>query len=872
MGRWRDAGGRRSVTTGALGVARYRLRTTFRHRWGGYLSLIILVGLVAGLGLGCLAAARRTQSSFSTFLASTNPSDLTVSVYSGGVSTTNPNYDPALTAAIARLPHVRQVAAAIDVTGAPLAADGSPRLGVAGEAYTVASVNGLLFTQDRVAVLKGRMSSPTRPDEIVMAPQVARQFGFHVGQVIPFGFYSDAQQNLPGFGTKAVAPALRADLKLVGLATLNSGIVQDDVDNLPTLIPLTPALAREVLARHGEQFTGALIFGIQTEGGAASVPAVEREVNALIPSGVIATDHALAPVVDKADRSLKPIAIALGVFGAIALFAALLIAAQLIARRCRVDRGELGILRALGASPSETVLDSLVGFEVSILIGSLLAAVVAVALSPLSPLGPVRPVDPSGGLSFDWTVLGLGVVALVVLLSAVAALLAFSTTPRRTSLRPPVRTTTGARVVAFTARAGLSAPGVVGVRMALEPGEGRSAVPVRSALLGSVLAVALVVTTLTFGNSLQTLVSRPALYGWNWTYILQPTGAGNGNVPEVTLSLLKKDPYVAAYSGASYNDIELDGQNVPFLVENVAAAVAPPILSGHGVGAPRQVVLGAATMAALRKHLGQFVTVTYGSRANAPVWIPPTRLQIVGTATFPAIGFASTVSDHTSMGTGVLFAYQMLPKAFAHAINGGSDPALDGPNLALVRIRPGAPPAAVAASLHRIVAASDKVFNSATAPGSQGNQLVVQGVQRPAEIVNYKTIGLTPTYLVSGLALGAIVALALTLIASVRQRRRDLALLKTVGFVRWQLAATVAWQATVAAAVGIVVGIPLGVVTGRWLWDLFARQIYAVPYPTVSVPSLALVALGTLFLANVVAAVPARNAARTPTALMLRAE
>ena len=100
------------MTTGALGVARYRLRTTFRHRWGGYLSLIILVGLIGGLGLGSLAAARRTQSSFSTFLASTNPRTSTVSVYSGGVSTTNPNYDPALTAAIARLPHVRHVAAA----------------------------------------------------------------------------------------------------------------------------------------------------------------------------------------------------------------------------------------------------------------------------------------------------------------------------------------------------------------------------------------------------------------------------------------------------------------------------------------------------------------------------------------------------------------------------------------------------------------------------------------------------------------------------------------------------------------------------------------------------------------------------------------
>jgi hypothetical protein len=854
-----------------LAVARYRLRVTFRRRWGGYLSLVVLVGLVAGLGLGSLAAARRTQSSFSTFLASTNPSDLTVSVYGGNPGSANPDYDPALTAAIARLPHVRHVAAGLLLTGAPLTANGSPRLRVTGEAFPVASVNGLFFTQDRVTVTQGRIASAAQPDEIMMAAVVAKQLGFHVGQVIPYGFYSEAQQNLPGFGTSAVPPALRANLKLVGLGSLNSEIVEDDVDTLPTLIPLSPAFAREVLARKGEQFTGALIFGIQTKGGTATVPAVQREVAALIPPGVISTDHALAPVVDKADRSLKPISIALGVFGAVALLAALLIAAQLMARRFRTDGGDLQILRALGAGPSDTVLDGLIGMEASILIGSLLAAVVAVALSLLAPLGPVRPVYPSRGFSLDWTVLGFGAVALVVLLSTTAALLAYATAPHRTALRPRIRSTSGARVVGSLARAGLPAPGVVGVRMALEPGEGRNAVPVRSALLGSVLAVALVVTTLTFGNSLQTLVSSPPLYGWNWTYILNPVGAGNGDVPQVTFSMLKRDPYVAADSGVSFNDAEIDGQGVPFLVANAGAAVAPPILSGHGVQAAREVVLGAATMAQLHKHVGQYVTLTYGAPADAPIYIPPTRLLIVGTATFPAIGYASTVSDHTSMGTGALFAFQTLPKAFQATMNGGPDPALDGPNLALVRIRRGAPPAAALASLQRIVAASNKVFDTAEG-GAGGNALVVQGVQRPAEIVDYKTIGLTPTFLVSGLALGAIVALALTLLASVRQRRRDLALLKTIGFVRRQLAAAVAWQATVAAVVGMVVGIPLGLVTGRWLWDLFARQIYAVPYPTVSVVSIILVALGTLVLANVVAAVPARNAARTPTALMLRAE
>lgn len=62
-----------------LRVAWYRLRATFDSRWGGYLGLVLLIGLVGGIALGAGAAARRTQTSFPVFLASANPSDLTVS-------------------------------------------------------------------------------------------------------------------------------------------------------------------------------------------------------------------------------------------------------------------------------------------------------------------------------------------------------------------------------------------------------------------------------------------------------------------------------------------------------------------------------------------------------------------------------------------------------------------------------------------------------------------------------------------------------------------------------------------------------------------------------------------------------------------------
>jgi ABC-type lipoprotein release transport system permease subunit len=153
-----------------------------------------------------------------------------------------------------------------------------------------------------------------------------------------------------------------------------------------------------------------------------------------------------------------------------------------------------------------------------------------------------------------------------------------------------------------------------------------------------------------------------------------------------------------------------------------------------------------------------------------------------------------------------------------------------------------------------------------------GGPVSVLSVQRPAEIANYRTMGSTPVLLGAALAAGAVSALALTLMASVRRRRRELALLKVLGFTRRQVAVVVAWQSSVAVVIGIVVGVPLGVALGRFLWRLFASNIHVVPAPSVPVLPVALVAVGGLVLANLVAAIPGRIAANTPTALLLRTE
>jgi FtsX-like permease family len=861
------------VTRQDLRVAWYRLRAGFGRRRGGYLALVLLVGLVGGVAMGAVAAARRTQSSFSTYLASTNPSNLSVSVYGGFNGTSAVSYSASATRKIAHLPGVKHVEAAISLNAVPLRADGAARLSTDTLVSTipVASVNGLYFSQDRLAVTQGRLADPDRPDEFVMTAAAAHLLGFHVGQVIPYGLYTQQQTSLPGFGTPSVPPHRRFDARLVGLVQVSNAIVQDDIDRFPTFIFFTPALAREVLADAGRGTAGAVVYGLQLDQGNSGVAAVEREFSLLVPRGAVDEFHVTGPIAAKVDRTVTPLAIALGVFGAVAALAALLIGVQVISRQLRAADQDLTVLRALGAGPAAIAADGLIGMLGAIMTGSLLAVGVAVAMSPLSPLGPVRPVYPGSGIAFDWTVLGTGLLALIGGLGAIAVSLAYRGAPHRVARRSRLARSGTSKIVDVVAATGLPAPAVVGVRFAVEPGRGRTAVPVRSALLGAVLAVALVVATLTFGSGLQSLVSHPALYGWNWNYMLN----ASNSVPPQALALLGHDHDVATWSGYDYNNAEIDGRSYPFLFAADHPAgkppVGPPILAGHAVAQRNQIVLGAATLAQLHKQIGGTVLVSYRTPQDAPNDIPPTRLVIVGTATMPAVGYSSVVADHTSMGTGALVSTAIEPAAFRRA-QLSRNRTLNGPNLVFVRFRNGVPAAAGLASLQRIARSANRAFAAVPHGGGDGYTVSVDGVQRPAEIVNYRTIGAIPTLLASALATGAILALGLTLAASVRRRRRDLALLKTLGFTQRQLAAAVACQASYAAIIGIVIGVPLGIALGRWLWTLFARLIYAVPQPTVPVLSVVLVAIGALALANVVAALPGRSAARTTTALVLRAE
>jgi hypothetical protein len=812
--------------------------------------------------MGAMIGARRTIAAFPTYLRSSDSSNLQADIWNLGESLTGPAAKN-VTSELARLRDVQHVASAPTMIVVPLRANGTPTATASAiygsEVNVVGSTGGMYFERDRVSVAQGRLANPRRADEMDATAEAAKVLQWHVGETISFGAFTPAEVQSGTFSPSASNAKSVFSVKLVGIIVFPAAVAHDQVDRFPTNVLLTPALTARLV-------TSATLplYGLRLKNGDRGVATVEHEIIQMLPKSTVYAFHVTSVVTGEVQRAVEPESLALGAFGAIAALAALLIVGLIISRQLGSEGEDGEVLRALGANSAALTLEATLGLLGSLMVGSVFAVAVAVGLSPLTLVDPVRQIYPNPGFDLDWTVIAIGLVVMMIGLGVLTVALAHLCASATVSSRDEsVARQSG--VVDAAARAGLGIAPLVGLRFSLQRGRGTTTVPVRSLLVGAVLAVVVVVAAVTFSSGLKTLNSHPELYGWNWNLAID-TGAG-GSVPPIAQRMLNHDSDVAAWTGFNFGDVEIDGQTVPELDGATHAPLSPPILSGHALDASNQVVVGAATLAALHKKIGDTVYISYGSPHNAPIYVAPTPLVIVGTATFPAIGTSGTL--HPSMGLGILFATNFEPRAFQKAIR-SPDPNLNGPAIVVVKLKRGVSLEAGRASLQRISRGANEILNKD--PNSQGDSTSVVGDQKPAEILAYQSAGATPLLLASGLALGAVMTLGLGLAASIRRRRRDMALLKALGFSQRQLATAIAWQASVTAFTGVVFGVPLGILLGRWLWTLFAERIYAVPDATVPVPQVLLIALGAIIVANAVAVIPGKSAARTSTALILRAE
>jgi predicted lysophospholipase L1 biosynthesis ABC-type transport system permease subunit len=169
-------------------------------------------------------------------------------------------------------------------------------------------------------------------------------------------------------------------------------------------------------------------------------------------------------------------------------------------------------------------------------------------------------------------------------------------------------------------------------------------------------------------------------------------------------------------------------------------------------------------------------------------------------------------------------------------------------------------------------AAASRLRAAVTRAGCPPGLCLVTTDQRPSDIRDYTGVRDTPLVLGALLGMLAVGMLTHALLAGVRRRYRDLALLKTLGLVRSQLLGVVCWQASTLAAVAVLAGLPLGVLAGRWAWVVFAGSAGVAGQANVPVPLVLLAIPVTLLLANLIAAAPGWTAARVPAATVLRGE
>src|SRR6266566_2317894 len=188
---------------------------------------------------------------------------------------------------------------------------------------------------------------------------------------------------------------------------------------------------------------------------------------------------------NQVQQAIRPEAVALSVFGAIAALAILVLVGQGMAQMTTRSAPDTAVLRVLGATRGQAALAAALPGLIAVLGGVALAVAGAIAVSPLAPVGPVRRFDPDRGIAADGLVLGTGAAILGLTLLVLLAVLAVRSVRQRES-GAGVGSSAMARAAAA---AGLLAAAVVGTRNAFEPGSGVRAVPVRSALLGSVAAV-----------------------------------------------------------------------------------------------------------------------------------------------------------------------------------------------------------------------------------------------------------------------------------------------------------------------------------------------------------------------------------------------
>ncbi|MFY9587048.1 MAG: ABC transporter permease, partial [Actinomycetota bacterium] len=669
-------------------------------------------------------------------------------------------------------------------------------------------------TINRVKILEGRMPREDSTDEVALSFTLAKARNLRVGQTMTINFADMQFRPIP---TRLRIVGIEASPgefppQLAGFSSGPGGIAR-----------VSHALFESLEAKGN--FTLEFLL-LRFKHGAADFNAVNDELSRLAKD-LPQLNQNLGAQAENVQRSIHLQAVALRIVAALVALIALLVLSQLIARQASLDATESPTLSALGMTRRQVSASGLVRWAVVGLAGAIIGVVAAVAASPLMPIGTARAAEPSTGVSVDVLVLGSGAIATVLLVLLLAA---WPMWKYAKGIQDAPLVAARPSTVARTAAVGGLSPAVsTGVSLALESGRGRTAVPVRSSLLSVTIAIVGLAAALTFGAGLDHLLKTPNQYGWSWDARL---GTDDGEGMQHALDLLDADPEVEAAALVDTPPVFFGSERIKFdaiaLLQH-KGLIEPRVIEGRAPRAANEIAVGARTLREAHARLGSRVRVSISAVAGGGA-----DLIVVGTVVVPPN------SDTTRLGSGGVVTREgelaMVPEGFT---------GLPSLTETYLKFAPGVDHKRAIERLRQRLPGFD-----------------VTGPVRPTDLVNFGQVQNLPLLLAGLVAVLAAATLAQTLITSIRRRRRDLAILKMLGFVPRQVRWAVAWQATTFVSAALVIGLPIGIVVGRAAWSAFARQLGVPPEPATPSVQLLLTVPAAVLLANLIAAVPAVVAGR----------
>jgi hypothetical protein len=802
---------------GAVGLV---FRAEMRRRWRSWLALVSLVTLVVGVVLAATAAGRRTDAAFPHFLAAY------------GFDATAYASQP-----VPKLAKLPEVASSIEVLAA---LSGQPTC-TCGHLINEADFGVSVIPKGKpfVKLLAGRFPNSSAPNDVLASFTLQQDYDVQLGTVIRVPFYAPSQLSAafggPGARPRPSGPTVA--LHVVGIEASEGEFPSGIAPSYS--LSATQAFARSVMPRTAV----AHAYAVRLRHGAADLPRFDVDANALSSAGLAGFQNQ-AQVDASVEASIHPQAVGWWVLAVLAALVGLLVIGQALARQSMVESEDYPTLATLGLDRGQLVALATARNLFVAIAGAAGGVALATALSPLTPVGEARIAEPSTGVAFDTLVLPLGALAtaaVVLGLGVWPAVRAARTLPDNDEPPGPQPST----VVAHLAATGAPPSVVIGVRHALQRGRGRSTVPVGTALLGVVLAVMALCATAVFGASLSHLTATPQLYGDPFQINFNLVG----NQPDPTLfKSLEHDPAVTGITRGLGAEITIGKVTVGAVAGTAIRGTLPfSTVDGHVPTGDGQIGLGTTTMRQTGAHVGSVVEVTVSLPSGGRRTVP---FRVVSLISFPVLsgisglgnGAAFTISGYVDAVCPPGPDQQMCRQAVVGTPNGGM----------LVSVVPGA----------RGRAAINHYFN--TYPS-----LTVLPVT-PTSLVNFGEAVNFP--LIFGAMLGVFGAatLAHLLVVSVSRRRREIGLLKVLGFVNHQVASAVAWQATTLALVGIVIGVPLGLAAGQAIWKTFATNLGVVPVSVVPTAIVGGVVGGVIVVTNLLAIAPALAATRSKPGQLLR--